>query len=57
MKFERKPEKENLRENKDIHLATLKKVQLEKRNAIIYIYIYIYIINRNGVNQYIGKCI
>ena len=53
MKFERKPEKENLRENKDIHLATLKKVQLEKRNAIIYIYI----INRNGVNQYIGKCI
>ena len=55
MKFERKPEKENLRENKDIHLATLKKVQLEKRNAIIYIYIYI--IYRNGVNQYIGKCI
>ena len=55
MKFERKPEKENLRENKDMHLATLKKVQLEKRNAIIYIYIYI--INRNGVNQYIGKCI
>ena len=37
VRFERKKEKENLRENKDIHLATLKKVWLEKRNAIIII--------------------
>ena len=39
VRFERKQEKENLRENKDIHLATLKKVRLEKRNAIIIIII------------------
>ena len=39
--FERKQEKENLRENKDIHLATLKKVRLEKRNAIIIIIIFL----------------
>ena len=63
VRFERKQEKENLRENKDIHLATLKKERLEKRNAIIYYYFFI---NRNGIiiynprNTYddrlLGKC-
>ena len=41
VRFERKQEKENLKENKDIHLATLKKERLEKRNAIIIIIIFL----------------
>ena len=64
VRFERKQEKENLSETKDIHLATLKKVQLEKINAIIIFFFFF--INRNGIiiynprNTYddrlLGKC-
>ena len=64
VRFERKQAKENLRENKDIHLATLKKVRLEKKKC--YNNNYYFFINRNGIiiynprNTYddrlLGKC-